>query len=116
VIACIAATSRLPPMVREAGGFAISLLAADQRDASAAFARSGREPTPSFIGVPEARTRSGMPVVAGAMAHLDCALDRELDVGDHTILVGRVVEAITHPDRAPLVYYRRGYRRLAVGA
>ncbi len=116
VIACIAARSRLSPMVREARRFAISLLSADQGEASAAFARSGREPAPAFVGIDEDRTPSGMPVVAGAMAHLDCELHSELAVGDHTILVGLVVEAVTHPDKSPLLYYRRAYRRLDAGA
>src|SRR5688572_12964169 len=87
VIACIKQNSRLPPMIREAGAFAVSLLSADQGEASSAFARSGREPSPSFPGVPEDNTRSGLPVVRGAMAYLDCALHSELAVGDHTILV-----------------------------
>ncbi len=116
VIACVASGSRLPPMVREARRFAISLLSADQDAASSAFARSTREPAPSFVGVAEDRTASGMPVVAGAMAHLDCELHSELAVGDHTILVGRVIEAVTYPDKSPLLYYRRRYHRLDAGA
>ena len=106
VIACIAQKSKLPPMVRESRRFAISLLSQEQHDASAAFSRSGREPTPAFVGIDEERTTSGMPLVAGAMAHLDCELHAELGVCDHTILVGRVVEAVTHADKSPLVYYR----------
>jgi len=116
VIACIASRSRMPAMVRESQRFAVSLLSADQGEASAAFARSGREPTPTFVGVPEDRTAAGMPVVRGAIAFLDCTLHGELPVGDHTILVGRVVEAVTNPDKSPLVYYRRGYRTLGAGA
>jgi 3-hydroxy-9,10-secoandrosta-1,3,5(10)-triene-9,17-dione monooxygenase reductase component len=116
VIACIAQKSKLPPMVRLSRRFAISLLCADQHDASAAFARSGREPAPGFVGIDEEQTSAGMPVVAGAMAFLDCELHAELGVGDHTIFVGRVVEAVARPDKAPLVYYRRRYRRLETTA
>lgn len=116
VLACIAQKSKLPPMVRESRRFAISLLCQEQHDASAAFARSGREPSPGFVGIAEDRTAHDMPVVAGAMAYLDCELHAELGVGDHTIFVGRVVDAVTHPDKAPLVYYRRKYRRLDVNA
>jgi flavin reductase (DIM6/NTAB) family NADH-FMN oxidoreductase RutF len=116
VLACIAQKSKLPPMVRESRRFAISLLSQEQHDTSAAFARSGREPSPGFasLGIEEASTTAGMPVVAGAMAYLDCELHAELGVGDHTIFVGRVIEAVTEADKAPLVYYRRKYRRLDV--
>lgn len=113
VIVCIKQSSRLPPMVREAGGFAVSLLAAEQGETSAAFARAGREPAAGLVGSDEARTRRGLPVVQGAMAYLDCALHDEVAVGDHTILIGRVLEAVASPDKAPLVYYRRRYRTLA---
>jgi len=116
VIVCVASRSRMPAMVRDAGRFAISLLSADQGEASAAFARSGREPAPGFVGVAEDHTGRGLPVVRGAMACLDCDLHSEVAVGDHAIIVGRVVEAVTHADRAPLVYYRRRYRTLDVGA
>ncbi len=112
VLVCIKQSSRLPPMVREAGAFAVSLLAAEQGETSSAFARSGREPGPQLVGADEDQTRSGMPVVHGAMAHLDCALHDEVAVGDHTILIGRVTEAVASPDKAPLVYYRRRYRTL----
>lgn len=112
VIVCIANTSRMPALMRSSQRFTVSLLAADQRDASAAFARSGREPTPSFEGVAEDRTKSGMPIVAGALAYLDCELHGELPVGDHAIIIGRVVEAVAQPDKSPLLYYRRAYRTL----
>jgi len=116
VLACIAQKSKLPPMVRESRRFAISLLSQDQHDTSAAFARSGREPSPGFssVGIEEGTTTGGMPIVAGAMAFLDCELHAELGVGDHTIFVGRVTEAVTEPEKSPLVYYRRKYRRLDV--
>lgn len=115
VVVCIAARSRLPPMIREAGAFAVSLLSADQGEASAAFARSGREPAPSFPNVPEDHTRAGLPVVRGAVAYLECALHSEVAVGDHVIVVGRVTEAVASPEKAPLLYYRRRYHTLAAG-
>ncbi len=115
VLVCVGNKNRLPAMIREAGRFAISLLSADQDVASAQFARSGREPSATF-GVPEERTAAGMPAVADAAAHLDCDLHDQFIVGDHTIIVGRVTQAVARPDREPLLYHRRRYRTLrAVG-
>lgn len=111
VLACIANTNRLPPMVRACGRFAISLLSKDQDVASSALAKSGREPG-ATLGVPESATATGMPIVAGAMAYLDCELHADLPVGDHTILVGRVTAAVSRADGEPLLYYRRKYRTL----
>jgi flavin reductase (DIM6/NTAB) family NADH-FMN oxidoreductase RutF len=114
VLVCIGNKNRLPTMIRESRAFAISLLAKDQGDASAALARSGREPTVS-LDVPEDQCSNGLPVVRGSVAHLACELHSELVVGDHTIVVGRVVEAVASPDREPLLYYRRRYRTLEAG-
>jgi flavin reductase (DIM6/NTAB) family NADH-FMN oxidoreductase RutF len=111
VLACIASTNRLPAMVRDARRFAISLLGAEQHAASAALAKSGRSPAPS-LGVDEEATARGLPVVAGALAHLCCDLHSEMPVGDHVILVGYVVNAAVRPDGEPLVYHRRSYRAL----
>jgi flavin reductase (DIM6/NTAB) family NADH-FMN oxidoreductase RutF len=112
VLVCVGTQNRLPAMIREAGRFAISLLAADQADISAHLARAGRDPGPD-LGVPSAATTSGVPIVADAIAHLACDLHHELIVGDHTVIVGRVTEASARADREPLVYHRRSYRIVA---
>ncbi len=115
VLVCVGNKNRLPAMIREAGRFAVSLLAAGQDAASSHFARAGREPT-ADLGVDEEDTSSGMPVVADASAFLACDLHDQVVVGDHTIVIGRVTEARARPDREPLLYHRRRYRTLgAVG-
>ncbi len=111
VLVCLANRNRLPSMIHDAGRFAVSLLAADQRFISGALARSGREPAPD-LGVAAIPTEAGVPVVADAIAHLACDLHAEMTVGDHTIIVGRVTEAVARPDLEPLVYWRRRYREV----
>jgi flavin reductase (DIM6/NTAB) family NADH-FMN oxidoreductase RutF len=112
ILVCLATRNKLPAMIRESGRFAVSVLAAEQDAASAAFSRSGREATPTFVGVDEDRTSAGMPVVRDAMVHICCELHNEMLVGDHMIVVGKVVEARTRHDREPLLYHRRRYRVL----
>jgi flavin reductase (DIM6/NTAB) family NADH-FMN oxidoreductase RutF len=112
VLVCIDNRNRFPAMVGDAGGFAVSILSADQHAASNYFARPGREPTSEFTEIDGAWTQSGQPVVKGAMAWLACELHQAIEVGDHTIVIGRVVE--THAsDGQPLLYFRRAYRTLA---
>ncbi len=64
------------------------------------------------LGVAAIPTEAGVPVVADAIAHLACDLHAEMTVGDHTIIVGRVTEAVARPDLEPLVYWRRRYREV----
>jgi len=90
-----------------AGGYTVSVLAADQEALSAHFA--GR-PDPQ-LQVSWERTSRGTPVLAGALATIDCTLETAVEAGDHTLYVGRVVEVAVH-ERPPLLYWRGGYRRL----
>ena len=55
-------------------------------------------------------TESGTPVVRGAMGWVSCELHGRFVQGDHTIFVGRVVEASADPEGKPLLYFRRAYR------
>jgi flavin reductase (DIM6/NTAB) family NADH-FMN oxidoreductase RutF len=113
VLVCLADSNRLPRMIEKSGRFAVSILAEGQEKISGYFAVSGREPSDKFeddIGTIEAET--GSPIIDGALAHLDCELDRAIPGGDHTIVIGRVVSAKSNPERKPLIYYRRGYRSL----
>jgi flavin reductase ActVB len=56
--------------------------------------------------------RSETPVVASALAHVDCAVDQEVPAGDHVIYIGRVQNVVLSDGERPLVYYGRGYHQL----
>jgi flavin reductase (DIM6/NTAB) family NADH-FMN oxidoreductase RutF len=114
ILVCLADSNRLPRMIETSKRFAVSILAEGQDDISTWFAKSGRDPVPHFedFGVIEGAT--GSPIIDGAIAHLDCTLDRSIDGGDHTIVIGRVVGAAANPDKKPLVFYKRGYRPLVL--
>ena len=50
------------------------------------------------------------PVLAGALAQLDCALHQAVDAGDHTLFIGLVERAVVaEGEGAPLGYYRGKY-------
>ena len=55
---------------------------------------------------------SRTPVVANAIAHVDCAVEQRVVVGDHVLFIGHVLNVVRHPGDRPLVYYSRGYHRL----
>lgn len=110
VLVCLNNGNRLPEMIGDAQGFAVSILDRGQETASNYFATRGREPTPDFTEIEGEITRSGMPVLAGAMAWIVCSLHNSIEQGDHTIIIGEVVEAGSREDGEPLLYYRRAYR------
>lgn len=81
--------------------YAIHILAEDQGDVCARFARgSGR-----FEAAEGGRNAQGAPILPRALARFDCRLQARVDGGDHLILIGRI-EAVMHSDGAPLVFSR----------
>jgi 3-hydroxy-9,10-secoandrosta-1,3,5(10)-triene-9,17-dione monooxygenase reductase component len=88
--------------VRVSGRYCINVLAADQEDVARRFATkaSGEE---KLAGVPH-DLAEGMPVLHGVLAWLVCSLEQELEGGDHTILVGRPLEAAGDGTQ-PLVFF-----------
>jgi flavin reductase (DIM6/NTAB) family NADH-FMN oxidoreductase RutF len=93
------------------GGFGVSILAEEQL----AVARRGSEPGAAKFLEPFVDPSDGSsdsPVVAGALAHLDCRLSEAVQIADHTILFGRVHAAPASRSGTPLVYHRRAYRTL----
>ena len=89
--------------IRGSGRFAINVLAADQEELARRFATkaSGEE---KLAGVAH-ELIDGVPVLGGAVAWLACELERELAGGDHTILLGRPLEARIEDDAQPLLFY-----------
>jgi flavin reductase (DIM6/NTAB) family NADH-FMN oxidoreductase RutF len=96
--------------IAAAGTFCVNILGEDQSALADRFA--GRDPTleDRFAGVATSVSSGGSAVLTAAVAHLDCVGDSQHDAGDHTIYVGRVVEAVVHRhDTPPLLYYARDY-------
>lgn len=86
-------------------GFAINILAEDQKDISAIFARPSKN---RFADVFWRRGPVGSPLISGVAAWFDCTLHATIPAGDHTILIGQIggFAATSAPG---LGYYRGGY-------
>ncbi|AHH20657.1 flavin reductase-like protein [Nocardia nova SH22a] len=104
-----ARTSTSWPRIRAAGRFCVNILAHDQAEICRALARSG---TDKFAGVDWVVSGNGAPRLDGALASIDCELDREIDGGDHTIVIARVTALSEHSEQPPLLFYRAGFERL----
>ncbi len=110
VLACIGKKARIIEHLDRARAFTINLLRADQTALSRFFAGAWDHPARPpfrFVASPEG------PRLEGALGTLGCRLERQLDAGDHWIVIGRVrslhrgVEPLH-----PLVFYRGSYREL----
>jgi flavin reductase (DIM6/NTAB) family NADH-FMN oxidoreductase RutF len=97
------------PLLVGGGGFAVSVLSRDQLDLARHFGtRSGRE-TDKLAGVSWRAGRTGAPILAGAVAYLECRLTGRIPAGDHEIVIARPVAGeILLPDAIPLTYADTG--------
>jgi 3-hydroxy-9,10-secoandrosta-1,3,5(10)-triene-9,17-dione monooxygenase reductase component len=94
------------PKIRKISRFCVNVLADHHEEISAAFARSGAD---KFAGVDWRAADSGVPILDGVCAWIDCSLSNEYDGGDHTIVVGRVHDLGADETRLPLLFHRGGY-------
>ncbi len=113
VALCPARSSQSWPKLRDSGSFCINILSESQRAICELFARTGID---KFAGLEWRPGITGSPILAEALAFVDCELLEEHDAGDHSIAVGRVRDlGVLNADAGPLVFFRGAYG-LADGA
>ncbi|MDH2427746.1 flavin reductase family protein [Sphaerisporangium sp. TRM90804] len=97
------------PRLRQADGFAVNVLAGDQADVAARFARKGVDrfaaPTRWTPGA------DGVPLLDGVCAHLLCAPHATIEIGDHILVVGLVTGTLIGTAGRPLLYHQGRFGR-----
>jgi len=98
----------LHELLRTAGAFAVSILRGGQDALAAHFAR-GVPPLFLWDGIAVKDGVTGAPLLADALAWIECRLWQRYDAGDHSIFVGEVV-ALEEGEPGPALAYREhGY-------
>jgi len=108
VLVCVDHKAQSFPALRERGRFAVNILSSGQEAVSRRFATT--QILDKFEGVPHTVSELGLPLLDGAMAHLECITVSAHVEGDHTIFVGRV-ERMSVPGGEPLLYFKGRYER-----
>lgn len=108
VLVCVDHGASVAPVLETATVFAVNILSEDQEPLSRRFAE--RE-VDRFDGVAYERGQTGVALLSGTLAHLECRTSTRHVAGDHTILVGEVIATEVNEGN-PLLYYRSGYGRL----
>jgi flavin reductase (DIM6/NTAB) family NADH-FMN oxidoreductase RutF len=106
VLVCVRREASAHGAIVGATHFGISILEERQTWIAQQFARSGVD---RFEGVPLEKERaSNAPLIEGALAHIQCRVHERHDGGDHSILVGQVLDAWTGAGR-PLLHFARRF-------
>lgn len=105
---------RIEPHLRATNRFAVNILSVHQQRLADCFAGAELQPDrEAFCGAAWRRGPTGLPLLDGAIAYLECSTVQVVSVGDHDLHIGRVDDLATRPDHAPpLLYYRRRYVRI----
>lgn len=91
--------------------FAVNILHQDQMELSNRFAWLKDEDR--FEEGEWETATTGAPILAEALAWLDCTIHARYVAGTHTIYIGEVQDSgAPRPEEPPLIYWNRGYRQL----
>ena len=115
VLVCIDRAASIHDLLASSATFGINVLAEDQEAIARRFAdreRHGYDEPGGERSSGGERSPGGLPLVPGALAHVEVRRAAVYDGGDHSIITGTVVWSAARDGR-PLCYFRSGYTRLA---
>ncbi len=112
ILICVDKRAAILPMLEKKKRFGVSVLKEGHEAISEYFAK-GVQSTEAEqrLSIHYRWTPSGIPVLEGTLLQLSCEVVASHLAGDHTVFVGKVVEAEIH-DGKPLLYFGGEYRHI----
>jgi flavin reductase (DIM6/NTAB) family NADH-FMN oxidoreductase RutF/2-polyprenyl-6-methoxyphenol hydroxylase-like FAD-dependent oxidoreductase len=107
VLWCLARGAASLAVFRECTHFGVNVLSSGQHHLSRLFATAGADKFGSETEVLDGP--SGVPLLGGVLAHFVCRNVRQIDAGDHVIIMGEVEHYDTFVGE-PLVFHSGSYR------
>lgn len=94
------------PRIRACDGFCVNVLADNQEELCRTLA--SKDPG-KFDGVPHGLSPRGAPIIAGALAWIDCSFHAIHEAGDHYIVLGEIHALDIHHPGTPLLFHKGAY-------
>ncbi|WP_157644409.1 flavin reductase family protein [Bradyrhizobium sp. WSM2793] len=111
ILVCVNKDASAAELILQSRCFAVNVLAQDQQEIASLFSTPKLAPEQRFCGASWHELKSGAPVLADALASLDCEVATHILYGTHYVFVGRVL-AMQCRDGQGLLYCNGQYRRL----
>jgi flavin reductase (DIM6/NTAB) family NADH-FMN oxidoreductase RutF len=89
-------------------GFTVNFLSEDQEEISRRFATKGAD---KFADLQWHAGGNGAAIIDGVLGYVECKVTQCHDGGDHTIVVGEIVNVSAAGNR-PLLFFKGKYQRL----
>lgn len=109
ILVCLDRRAECFEAFQHADTFGVSILRHGQDAIAMRFATRGAD---KFGVADTSPGESGVPLVDGAIARVECTMHERVEGGDHVILVGEVTKAVTE-DGEPLLHYARQFGQFA---
>jgi len=98
------------PLLRQYGFFGVNILTADQLDIAERFTgKNSVKGVDRFQGAEWITRASGVPLLAGALAAVDCEVEDIVERHSHAIVIGRVLDLQLSAPTAALAYWQGQY-------
>jgi flavin reductase (DIM6/NTAB) family NADH-FMN oxidoreductase RutF len=98
------------PLVKRHLFFGVNILRADQLDVAERFSgKDGLKGADRFAGAEWRRGASGVPLLVGALAAIECAVEDIIERHSHAILIGRVLDTEMSVHNSALAYWQGDY-------
>jgi flavin reductase (DIM6/NTAB) family NADH-FMN oxidoreductase RutF len=98
------------PLLKRFGCFGVNILTADQIDVAERFTgKGGLTGAARFAGAQWITRASGVPLLAGALAAIDCEVEDIVERHSHAIVIGRVLDIQASTRTAALAYWQGQY-------
>ena len=98
------------PLLTRRGTFGVNILNADQTDIAERFAgKNGVAGADRFKGATWITRASGTPLLADALAAIDCEVEHIVERHSHAIVIGRPLDMVLSPRTAALAYWQGQY-------
>ncbi len=94
------------PLIAASGKFCVNVLGSDQQELCRRLATPGPD---KFVGVEYSRSELGSPIIAGAIAWIDCTISQVVDAGDHYLVLGLVAGLGACRDHDPMLFFKGRY-------
>lgn len=102
VVNCVKNDSTSHRMIKASEVFALSVLAADQKELAAKFFKPLRRVGNKFEDVEFELGETGCPLIKDSLGYVECKLVGAVEQGDHTVFVGEVIAAGVYREGEPL--------------
>lgn len=107
MLVCLDLDSNSRPVLTRTGRFGVSILRTGQEELALRFASS--DPTRRFDGLRLRTEITGAPLLDDALGWADCRVWKEVEAGDHVILLGEVLACGLEDGGSPLVFFQGGF-------